>query len=556
MKKLTFRQKLWIPLICSLFCITGVFVFDAVQTRNIRIEERSNDLTNIDDIALASVEYFAAQAASGALTKEEAQKEAMAAVKQMRYGSDGYVSINTFDGVAVMNPIKPESDGKSMIGFKDANGVYVYRDIADVGKSESGKGFVRYVWAHPGETAVVPKLSRVVAYKPWQWTMVTGVYMDDIDAAFEQSLWLSAGVLAGVCVLLAVIVGMINRSLGRTLGGAPEYAADVASRIADSDLRLVVATQPGDRSSVLHAMKTMQAHLISTIADIRQSADAIAVASQEVAAGSADLSVRTESQASSLEETAASMEELSSTVKQNADGAQEANELAGASYHYAEQGNAVLAQLIAKMAEIEAKARKIGEIITVIDGIAFQTNILALNAAVEAARAGEHGRGFAVVATEVRNLSKRSADAAREVKALVQSSDSTVQEGVHLTDEMGRSMQDIMDGAKRVSNIITEISSASREQASGIEQVAVAVSHMDDVTQKNAALVEESAAAASVLQEQAAQLLQLISVFRLGQDGATDGEATIRRVISAPEPDARLGIAGRPTKLQIERIAA
>jgi methyl-accepting chemotaxis protein len=456
----------------------------------------------------------------------------------------------------VMNPIKPEIDGKSMIDFKDANGVYVYRETADVGKSESGKGFVRYVWPHPGETEAVPKLSRVVTYKPWQWTFLTGVYMDDIDAAFKQSLWRSAGVLAGVCAFLALVVGIINRSLSRTLGGAPEYAAEVASRIADSDLRLVVGTRPDDRSSVLHAMKTMQGNLIATIADIRQSADAIAVASSEVAAGSADLSVRTESQASSLEETAASMEELSSTVKQNADGAQEANDLAGASYQYAQQGNAVLAQLIAKMAEIEAKAKKIGEIITVIDGIAFQTNILALNAAVEAARAGDHGRGFAVVATEVRNLSKRSADAAREVKALVQSSDSTVQEGVRLTDDMGRRMQDIMDGAKRVSNIITEISSASREQASGIEQVAVAVSHMDDVTQKNAALVEESAAAASVLQDQAAQLLQLISLFKLGQDSATEGQAAVRRIASAAEPDARPATSRLPANQSVRRIAA
>jgi methyl-accepting chemotaxis protein len=554
---LSFRQKLWIPLICSLLCITGIVAFDAIQTRNIRIEERRNDLTNIDDVGLNVVKYFGALADSGALTQQEAQKEAMSAIKGMRYGKDGYIAINNFDGAQVMNPMAPEKDGKSEVDFKDANGTYIFRETIAIGQSESGTGFIRYIWPHPGQTENVPKLSRVVAYKPWGWTLVTGVYMDDIDIAFNHSLMLSGGVLAGTTALLVLIVSVINRSLHRTIGGSPEYAAEVAAKIADNDLRLAVDTVDGNGDSVLFAMKTMQANLVATISEIRRGADNIASASSQIASGSMDLSSRTEAQASSLEETAASMEELTSTVKQNADNAQTANDLAESAYDTAEKTNAMVAQLVNNMSEIDSKAAKIGDIIGVIDGIAFQTNILALNAAVEAARAGEQGRGFAVVAAEVRNLAKRSADAAREIKTLIGSADSTVRAGVELTDEVGRSMHEIMDGSKRVSKIISEISTASREQASGIEQVTVAVSQMDDVTQKNAALVEESAAAANLMQEQAAQLQQLVSIFRFEENIAVarSGERVLKLSGAVPRSAPRQASASPAVRRLSTRAA-
>jgi len=515
MKNLTFNQKLWIPLICSLLCITGIAIFDAVQTRTIRIEERKNDLSNIDNVALNMLKHYGQLEQSGALTEEQAQAGAIAAFKTMTYGSDGYVAVNTIAGVVVINPVKPETTGANMIDFKDPNGVYLYRNMAAIGRTESGEGFLEYAWAHPGQSEPVPKLGRVVTYKPWQWTLITGVYMDDIDTAFKHSLLQSALLLAGVSAVLSLIVFAINRNLHRALGGAPEYAAVIATRIADNDLRQSVDIKNGDRTSMLYAMKMMQENLVRTISEIRHGADAIATASSEIADGSMDLSNRTESQASTLEETAASMEELSATVKQNADSAKQANQLADSAWLSAQQGHEIVSKLVDSMGEIDAKSKKIGDIISVIDGIAFQTNILALNAAVEAARAGEQGRGFAVVATEVRNLSKRSADAAREIKELIQDSNTTVRAGVQLTDQVGVSMTAIMDGAKRVSTLIAEISSSGQEQSSGIEQVAVAVGSMDDVTQKNAALVEESTAAANLLQEQATQLLELVSVFEL-----------------------------------------
>jgi methyl-accepting chemotaxis protein len=520
MNKLSFQQKLWVPLLCSLLCIAAIFIYDLSQIRSIRIDERSNDIVNIDDVALSVVKHFGELAQAGTLTKEQAQQQAMAAVRSMRYGKDGYLSISSFDGVLLMHPFKPENEGKNMSDFKDANGSYLYREIMDVGKTESGIGFVRYVFTRPGETEAVPKLSRVVSYKPWGWTLITGVYMDDIDVAFRSSLLRSIGILVGVCVLLGLIVSVINRNLRHAIGGAPEYAAEIAAKIADNDLSVKVNTHPDDRASILFAMKSMQTNLAGTIGEIRRSADAIATASSQIASGNMDLSARTESQASSLEETAASMEELTSTVAQNADNAVQANLSAKSASEVAQKGGAVVSQVIGTMETIKASATRIVDIISVIDGIAFQTNILALNAAVEAARAGEQGRGFAVVATEVRNLAQRSAGAAKEIKALIGDSVDSIAAGSTLVALAGTTMDQVVTSVMRVTDIMGQITAASSEQSIGIGHVNEAITDMESVTQQNAALVEEAAAAAGSMQDQAANLAQLVSRFKLDEEGA------------------------------------
>ena len=269
---------------------------------------------------------------------------------------------------------------------------------------------------------------------------------------------------------------------------------------------------------LLDALGRMQDNLAKTVAQIRTGADTIATASSEIASGNLDLSSRTEEQASSLEETASSMEELTSTVKQNADNARQANQLAVSASDVAGRGGRVVSQVVDTMGEINTSSRKIVDIISVIDGIAFQTNILALNAAVEAARAGEQGRGFAVVAGEVRNLAQRSASAAKEIKSLIGDSVEKVDAGSKLVAEAGSTMDELVDGVKRVADIMAEITAASREQSDGIEQVNQAVTQMDQVTQQNAALVEEAAAAAESLQDQAKRLAQAVSVFRISGD--------------------------------------
>jgi len=303
----------------------------------------------------------------------------------------------------------------------------------------------------------------------------------------------------------------------------------------------------------MQALKDMNDNLVKVVAQVRMGTDTVATASTQIAAGNLDLSSRTEEQASSLEETASSMEELTSTVKQNAENARQANQLVVSTADVAAKGGAVVGQVVDTMASIKDSSRKIADIIGVIDGIAFQTNILALNAAVEAARAGEQGRGFAVVASEVRNLAQRSAGAAKEIKTLIEDSVGKVDAGSELVDEAGKTMDEIVTSVKRVTDIMSEIAAASQEQSAGIEQVNQAVTQMDEVTQQNAALVEEAAAAAESLQDQAAKLAEAVSVFKL-ESGAysTRAELPILKDVVKPLPKkvrATSARAPQPRKL-------
>jgi len=311
----------------------------------------------------------------------------------------------------------------------------------------------------------------------------------------------------------------ISRGLLRQLGGQPDYAVDIAGAIAAGDLSVPITTRAGDHGSLLFAMKAMRDSLVTIVAQVRAGTLTIANASSEIAAGNQDLSERSERQASTLEETASSMEELTGTVRQNADNARQANTLAESAQTVAQRGGTVVAQVVQTMASINASSRQIAEIISVIDGIAFQTNILALNAAVEAARAGEQGRGFAVVAGEVRSLAQRSAAAAKEIKALIGDSVAKVDDGARLVDEAGRTMEEIVTSVRRVTDIMAEISHASQEQSTGIEQINLAIGQMDETTQQNAALVEQAGAAACSLQDEAANLARLVSIFKLDAQG-------------------------------------
>ena len=324
-----------------------------------------------------------------------------------------------------------------------------------------------------------------------------------------------AAIMAGLGWAGLFGFGMI-RSITRQLGGEPAAVLAVTTAITEGDLSSPIVVAAGAEHSVMAGMAKMQASLRQVVGTVRQGSEGVASASAEIAQGNNDLSARTEQQASALQETAASMEELSATVKHNADNARQANQLALSASTVAVQGGFVVAQVVDTMKGINDSSRKISDIISVIDGIAFQTNILALNAAVEAARAGEQGRGFAVVASEVRALAGRSADAAKEIKALINTSVARVEQGSALVDQAGITMTEVVDSIQRVTVIMGEISAASNEQALGVSQVGDAVMQMDEVTQQNAALVEESAAAADSLRTQAQQLVQAVSVFYLG----------------------------------------
>jgi methyl-accepting chemotaxis protein len=350
-------------------------------------------------------------------------------------------------------------------------------------------------------------------------------------------------VLGSVAAGLA-LGALITRGLTRQLGGEPAYAVKIAGAIAEGDLTIDIRTASHDSDSLLFAMKTMRDKLVGIVSQVRSGTDTINTASGEIAQGNLDLSSRTEEQASSLEETASSMEQLTSAVRQNADNARQANALAGAASDVAGKGGAVVGQVVQTMESINASSRKIVDIISVIDSIAFQTNILALNAAVEAARAGEEGRGFAVVASEVRNLAQRSASAAKEIKTLIGDSVEQVEIGSKLVHDAGKTMDEVVASVRQVADIMQEITAASAEQSAGIEQVNQAVLQMDQVTQQNAALVEEAAAAAESLQDQAQTLTELVGVFRLhaqAQQMAVPASSNVTP-LRRPAPPARQGV--------------
>jgi methyl-accepting chemotaxis protein len=329
-------------------------------------------------------------------------------------------------------------------------------------------------------------------------------------AQTSKSIMITFGVIA--IIIGSVFAWLLSRSITKPLSYAVEVAKIVASGDLSNDIKVNSKDETGQ---LLLALKEMNNKLVDIVGQVRTGTDVMSTASTQIAAGNLDLSSRTEEQASSLEETASAMEELTSTVQQNADNAKQANQLANTASEISKKGGAVVSQVVNTMKDIDESSKKIVDIISVIDSIAFQTNILSLNAAVEAARAGEQGRGFAVVASEVRNLAQKSAAAAKEIKQLISNSVEKVQVGVVLVDEAGNTMSKVVDSIKRVTDIMDEISSASQEQALGIEQVNKAITQMDEVTQQNAALVEEAAAASASMQQEAANLSEVVSVFKI-----------------------------------------
>ena len=331
----------------------------------------------------------------------------------------------------------------------------------------------------------------------------------------QRVLYTTVIVALIVTLSLGIVSYFVIRTIWQQLGGEPEYAQRIASAVAGGDLSMDIEIENNDSSSLLVALKEMRDRLQTMVSDIKISADTILLASAEIASGNSDLSSRTESQASSLEETASSMEALTDTVKQNADNARQANTMVKSASTVAIRGGQVVSEVVTTMVDINNSSKKIVDIISVIDGIAFQTNILALNAAVEAARAGEQGRGFAVVASEVRNLAQRSAAAAKEIKTLIGDSVDKVTAGSQLVDQAGKTMDEIVASVKSVSDIMAEITAASQEQSVGIGEIGQAIGQMDEMTQQNSALVEQAAAAAESLEEQANHLMQSLDVFKL-----------------------------------------
>ncbi len=411
--------------------------------------------------------------------------------------------------------VHPTQEGKNILDRRSADGHAFVQEML-----EKKSGETAYQWQNPGETTVREKFVLYTPFKDWNWVIAGGTYRDEItaEATALRNRYIAYGLVA-----LAAFAAVLYAFVRKAVTGPLAEVRDAAVRIAEGDLTVTIASRGSDEIGRLtDAMNGISRNLSSVVGNVRDGAEQIANASQEISMGNLDLCSRTEEQAASLATTASSMGELTETVRQNADHARQANQLAMNASTVAEKGGNIVAQVVDKMESINQSSRKIGDITGVIDGIAFQTNILALNAAVEAARAGEQGRGFAVVANEVRNLAQRSAAAAKEIKSLIAASSGDVEAGSKLVGEAGATMHEVLASVGRVTDIMADISAASAEQSSGIEQVNLAIGEMDESTQRNAALVEEASAAAQAMQDQAAQLARAVRAFRLDTAPAND----------------------------------
>lgn len=503
------------------------------QQRTLLIEAREQGVRSSVELAASMVREIQASVRN----TQRAQAQAVQLLDSMRFENDNYVFVYDMDGTMLVQPAVPESVGTNMLDARDASGREMLRDMAVLARQ--GGGFYQYDWPHPTTGDTEPKYSYAEAVDGWNWVIGAGVYVTDIDAtmaAIEDAamaelwaaffrLWLIATLIN--LAITAVAIWLARRTVKRirhTSEHIQTVAADVALGRGDLTQRLQVTSR--DEVGVLAKdFNRFLAQLQSILSDVKYSALTVYQAADNIAQGSEELATRTEQAAASLQQTSSAMEEITSTVEHNAEHAQTADSMVQTSASVVGQGQAAMEEVERTMADIKASSEQISDIVTLIDSIAFQTNILALNASVEAARAGEHGRGFAVVAQEVRKLAQRSAEAAQDIKTLIVTSAEHSQKGSQIVQQAGSTMREILDSVHQVASVITDISAGAKEQSVGVAEVNTAVVQLDGMTQQNTALVEESAATASRMRQQAEQLTTLISGFVL-EEGATAAHLT------------------------------
>ena len=515
-QRLSLNAKVVLVVVVVMAGLAGLAVMNALHSRASQMEGLERLLRSEVESAVSLAQAYDARAARGEFSRDEARKLALAQVLDMRWDKGaGYVFAFGDDYTLLEHPVMTDRIGKSVRDMTDQNGKPIFQAMRGI-DAKDGHGVTYYDWLKPNTKKIVGKVTYTALYKPWGVHFGAGAYFDDIDARFRHDLLFD---LLWAGLLLVAVTGVVllsMRSIRRSIGGEPAFAVEMVGRMADGNLSMAGAegAQPV-AGSMMHAMQRLHVKLIEVVGQVQQGSQVVSSAAQQIARGNDGLSQRTQEQASSLEETAASMEEMTSTVKHNADNANHANQLARGAREHAEHGGEVVREAVVAMAEIDASSRKIGDIVRLIQDIAFQTNLLALNAAVEAARAGEQGRGFAVVASEVRSLAQRSADAATEIKQLIADSEDKVRTGSTLVNQSGEALAQIVESVKKVTDIVSEIASANQEQSVGNDQVSHAVAQIEEMTQQNSSLVEEASVAARAMQEQAVKLSRQVCFFQL-----------------------------------------
>lgn len=523
-----------VPLIISSSCLLLLEGYERFQSsqaqieqqRELLLESRQKGVRGHVEMAKSMVERIAATVPD----TEEAQRRAIERLESLRFEGNNYIFVYQSDGLMLVQPALPDRVGTSMLDATDASGQHMIRDMAEI--AEQGGGFYQYEWPHPETGEPETKYSYADGVDGWDWVLGAGVYITDVENAIsdiEAAAWDS---LIASFVRLFFIASIINlaitalaiwfarrtvKQIQTTAEGIREVASEVAAGKGDLTRRLTVHSHD-EIGRLGEQFNAFMSRMQLMLRDVQRSAMEVHVAANDIAQGSEELATRTDQAAASLQQTSSAMEEITSTVDSTSAQAQQADQLVKSTAEVAQQGQLAMQEVEKNMDDISHSSARIGDIVSMIDSIAFQTNILALNASVEAARAGEHGRGFAVVAQEVRKLAQRSADSARDIKTLVESSARLSQGGTQVVQRTGEIMREIFDGVNQVTTVISEISAGSQEQSIGIAEVNTAVSQLDTMTQQNAAMVEQSSGTAIQMRGQAERLSQLIDSFELGVD--------------------------------------
>lgn len=554
---MTMQTKVLALVLVPLFLATSILVtktaWESASDTEELLESRRAELIDsrkaaVRDVVTTAYTSIKPLLNNAEIDDREAQNLAKEALRSIEFEGNNYVFVYDYDGNNLVTRPSPSQEGTNMMSVTDVNGQPIIRDLIDV--AQGGEGYYAYTWMHPEAEEDVPKHSYAVGVDQWDWMIGAGIYVSDVEAMMADAREMAAAdlrqsvitnivfgtLMFGAVALLAVV--LVRRTM-RPIKVTADAMRDIAHGEGDLTKRLNVTTQD-ELGELATQFNAFVARMQETLQKVRTSTGHVYSSSGEIAHGSEELATRTEQAAANLQETSSSMEQISSNVSHTAQAAEQGNNLARSAVSVAEEGQGAMQRVEVTMADIAKSGNQIGDIITLIDGIAFQTNILALNASVEAARAGEHGRGFAVVASEVRTLASRSADAAKEIRALIDESSAHTEAGTELVAGASEKISKIVESVTSMTDVIAEISAGANEQSSGISQINTAVSEMDNVTQQNAAMVQQTSSAAIDMRQHAAQLNDLVGSFILGESSSTPTAAIGRPPQSPSKPRSPL----------------